>query len=128
MDPPELQSYLDGTFESRTECDGTRRGFKALSLNPRLKFLSRPIALIVPLGPYMRGSLWHVHYTALPRRIAEKDERIADPKNAASAGEAEVRVPDGTAVPTDSAFVVRAGTSVDEWVVRALERRYEVIR
>ena len=110
------------------EFGGTRRGFKALSLNPRLNFLLRPVALRVPLVPDMRRSLWHVRYTVLPRRIEEKNERIADPKNAINVEEAEVRVPDGTAVPPDSAFVVRAGTTVDEWIVRALEEMYEVIR
>ena len=110
------------------EFGGTRRGFKALSLNPRLNFLLRPVALIVPLGPDMRRSLWHVRYTVLPRDIEEKNERIADPKNAVNVEEAEVRVPDGTAVPPDSAFVVRAGTTVDERIVGALEGRYEVIR
>ena len=128
MDPPELQSYLGGTFESKVEFGGTRRGFKALSLNPRLNFLLRPVALRVPLVPDMRRSLWHVRYTALPRRIEEKDERIADPKNAVNVEEVEVRVPDGTAVPPDSAFVVRAGTTVDERIAGALEGRYEVTR
>ena len=128
MDPPELQSYLDGTFESKVEFGGTRRGFKALSLNPGLKFLSRPVVVRVPLVPRMRRSLRPVCYTALPRYIEEKNERIADPKNAINAREAEVRVPDGTAVPSDSAFIVKAGTSVDERVARALKRRYDVIR
>ena len=128
MDLPELQSYLGGTFESRVEIDGTRRGFKALSLNPDLNFLSRPIGVRVPLIPGMRRSLRSVRYTALPRDIEEENERIADPKNAINVGEAEVRVPDGTAVPPDSVFVVKAGTSVDERVARALEMRYEVIR
>ena len=69
MDPPELQSYLEGTFESKVECGGTRRGFRALSLNPALNFLLRPVALVVQLDPGIRRSLRHVRYTALPRYI-----------------------------------------------------------
>ena len=126
LDPSELQSYLNGTFMSKAEGDGTRRGFKALSMNRNLNFLSRKVMITVPLDPDIRRSLRRVHYTALPRYIGEKNERIGDPKNAANAGEAEVRVPDGTAVPPGSVFVVKPGTPMSGDVVRALARKYTV--
>ena len=69
-----------------------------------------------------------VYYTALPRDIMEKDERIGDPKIATNVREAEVRVPDGTAVPPDSVFVVKPGTPVDWNVVKALARKYVVMQ
>ena len=45
LDPPELESYINGTFESRVESNHTRRGFKALSMNPGLNFDTRSVAL-----------------------------------------------------------------------------------
>ena len=128
LDPPELQSYLDGTFMSKVEGNGTRRGFKALSMNPNLNFLSRKVMMTVPLSPDIRRSLRRVCYTALPRYIGEKNERIGDPKGVTNVGEAEVRVPDGTAVPPGTVFVVKPGTPVDRNAVRALARKHIVMQ
>lgn len=92
MDPQELGSYLAGTFDSRVEDDLTRRGFKALSINPALNFLSRKIMMAVPLDNYMRGRVECVRYTSLPREVEARDERIADAKTDLYANEAEIRV------------------------------------
>ena len=128
LDPPELESYVNGTFESRIESNHTRRGFKALSMNPGLNFDMRRVALGVPLGHVMRKSIRCVPYTIIPRRIAVPDERISDPKNIAFAAEAEVRVPDGTAVPPGTSFTIKPDAGVDQGVVMALEKKYTVVR
>ena len=128
LDPPELESYINGTFESRVESNHTRRGFKALSMNPSLNFDTRSVALEVPLGHVMRKSIRCVPYTIIPRRIAVPDERISDPKNIAFAAEAEVRVPDGTAVPPGASFTIKPDARVDQDVVMALEKKYTVVR
>lgn len=128
LDPPELESYVNGTFESRVESNHTRRGFKALSMNPSLNFDMRRVALEVPLGHGMRKSIRCVPYTIIPRRIAVPDERISDPKNMAFTAEAEVRVPDGTAVPPGTVFTIKPDAGVDQGVVMALEKKYTVVR
>ena len=117
---------MGGTFESRIEDDLTRRGFKALSMNPRLKFLSRKVKMEVPLGYDVRRRVNCVRYTSLPRQIEAKDERIEDAKNSSNATEAEVRVPDGTPIPAGTTFTVQEGASVDRRVVGRLKEMYSV--
>ena len=128
IDPPEIQSCMGGTFKSKIEADDTRRGFKALTVNPGLWFGGRRIRMRVPMDSVMRMSTWCVRYTVLPRNIGERDERICDPKSAKNAIESEVRVPDGTPIPptTDFAVLPRAGISED--VVKALGARYSIRR
>ena len=128
LDPPELESYLTGTFESKAESGRMRRGFKALSMNPNLNFGQRKVALKVPLDHGMRKSIRCVHYTVMPREVDEPDERISDPKNASYAREAEVRVPDGTAVPSGAVFTIKQGARVDQDIVMALEKNHYVVR
>ena len=128
LDPPELESYINGTFESRVESNHTRRDFKALSMNPGLNFDTRSVALEVPLGHVMRKSIKCVPYTIIPREIDIPDERISDPKNMAFAAEAEVRVPDGTAVPSGTVFTIKPNARVDQGVVMSLEKKYIVVR
>ena len=65
LDPPELESYVSGTFESRVESNLTRRGFKALSMNPSLNFDMRRVVLEVPLGHVLRKSIRCVPYTII---------------------------------------------------------------
>ena len=91
LDPPELESYANGTFESRVEGDHTRRGFKALSMNPGLNFDMRSVVLKVPLDHVIRKSIRCVPYTIMPRDIDAPDERISDAKNMAFVAEAEVQ-------------------------------------
>ena len=128
LDPPELESYVSGTFESRVESNLTRRGFKALSMNPSLNFDMRRVVLEVPLGHVLRKSIRCVPYTIIPREIDVPDERVSDPKNMAFAAEAEVRVPDGTAVPSGTVFTIKPDARVDQGVVMALEKKYTVVR
>ena len=127
LDPPELESYLNGTFESRVESSRTRRGFKALSMNPNLNFEMRKVALEVPLDHVMRKSIRCVRYTVMPREMDGPDERISDSKNALYLREAEVRVPDGTAVPPGTVFTVKQGTYVDQDVIAALAKNHVVV-
>ena len=124
MDPPELDSYLGGTFESKEEDNYTRRGFKALSMNPTLNFLLRGVMMTVPLNRDMRRCLKCVRYTALPRQIRVEDERIADEKSGGNAKEAEVRVHDGTPVPAGTIFTVQQGVPVDRSVIARLNEMY----
>ena len=126
IDPPELESCTGGTFESRIEEDGARRGFKALTVNPELRFKERKIRLRVPMDGTIRGSIRCVQYTALPRRMRESDERIDDPKEARHPVESEIRVPDGTPIPLGTEFVVMASTRVDRVLTKELRRRYKV--
>ena len=128
LDPPELKSYVNGTYESRVKGKVARRGFKALSMNPKLNFELRKVVLEVPLDPGMRRSIRCVQYTSMPREIEVTDERISDPKSALFMTESEVRVPDGTAVPPDAVFTVKAHTEVNQGVVIALEKKYDVVR
>ena len=99
MDMEELASYLDGTFESRTEKDGGRRGYKALSLGENIHRFKRPASLEVPTDDTMRGAIRAAAYTALPRFVPPEDERIDNQKHLFYAHETECRLPDGTRVP-----------------------------
>ena len=128
LDPPELESYLTGTFESKAESGRTRRGFKAPSMNPDLNFGLRKVVLKVPLDHGMRKSIRCVRYTAMPREADGPDEGISDPKNASYAREAEVRVPDGAAVPSGAVFTIKQGARVDQDVVMAPEKSRVVVR
>ena len=99
MDMEELASYLDGTFESRTEKGGGRRGYKALSLGKNIHRFTRPASLEVPADDAIRGAIRAAAYTALPRFVPSKDERIGHQKHLFYAHETECRLPDGTRVP-----------------------------
>ena len=126
IDSPEMGSCVGGTFESRIEADGTRRGFKALTTNPKLRFEGRKIQMLVPMGGAVRRRIRSVQYTALPRRIEERDERIGDPKSAEHVAEAEIRVPDGTPIPPRTHFAVLPGARIDKEVAMALGARYRI--
>lgn len=125
IDPPELEIYTSETFESRIEEDGARRGFKALTTNPKLWFEGRKIKIQVPIGNIIHTSIRCVRYTTLPRRMRESDERIDDPKEAVHAAESEIRVPDGTPIPSETEFVVMQDAGIDRVVTKEL-RRYKV--
>lgn len=127
IDPLEIGSCTGGTFESRIEKDGTRRGFKALSANPRLRFGERKIRMRVPVNAAMCKAIQCVQYTVLPRPILEKDERIDDPKSAKHDAESEVRVPDGTPIPIGTDFEVLPGSRISEVAVEELRARYKVV-
>ena len=122
IDPGELESLKSGTFRNRVEKGPTQRNHKAFSLNPDLKFLARTVMITVPLATGMRDSLRCVRYTALPRDILEEDEAICDPKNIKHSSEAEIRVPDGTAIPHGTAISVEDGTRIDKSVLAGLEK------
>ena len=126
INPPELGSCTDGTFESKIEEDGTRRGFKALTINPELRFEGRKIHMRVPMDGGMRSNVRCVHYTVMPRNLEEEDERICDPKEAKHATEAEVRVIDGTPIPPRTDFVVLPGAKIGREVAKGLGRRYKI--
>ena len=106
MDMEELASYLDGTFESRTEKDGGRRGYKALSLGENIHRFKRPASLEVPTGNTMRGAIRAAAYTALPRFVPPEDERIGHQKHLSYAHETECRLPDGTRVPRGARIII----------------------
>lgn len=127
IDPPELESCMGGTFESKIEADGTRRGFKALTINPRLQFEGRKIQMRVPIDGSMHRNIQCVQYTILPRNIEEKDERVCDPKEAVHAAEAEVRVPDGTPIPPSADFVVLPDAGISRDAANALGTRYKIM-
>ena len=122
IDPGELESLKSGTFRNRAEKGPAQRNHKAFSLNPDLRFLARKVMITAPLTTGMRDSLWCVRYTALPRVIMEKDETIRDPKNIKHSGEAEIRVPDGTAIPHGTTISVEGGTRIDKSVLAGLEK------
>ena len=127
IDPPELQSYLGGVFESKMEDNRTRRGFKALTINPGLKFLWRKVMMTIPLNLDMRKCVKCVRCTTLPRQVKVEDERIADEMTAANVNEAEIRVPDGTAVPAGTIFTIQHDALVDKRVIAMLKEMYPVI-
>ena len=108
MDMDELASYLDGTFESRTEQDGGRRGYKALSLGKNIHS-TRPASLEVPADDAIRGAIRAAAYTALPRFVLPKDERIDNQKHLSYAHETECRLPDGTRVPRGARIRINRG-------------------
>ena len=126
IDPLELQSYLGGVFESKMEDNRTRRGFKALTINPDLKFLWRKVMMTIPLNLDMRKCIKCVRYTTLPRQVKVEDERIADEMAAVNANEAEIRVPDGTAVPVGTVFTIQHDALVDKRVIAMLKEMYTV--
>lgn len=126
LDPPELESYLGSTFESRVEGNQTRRGFKALSMNPSLSFLLRKVMMTVPLNHDIRKCVKCVRYTTLPRQVKVEDERIADAMVAVNIDEAEIRVPDGTPVPAGTTFAIEHDAQVDGRVIAMLKDLYMV--
>ena len=126
IDPPEVGSCTGGTFESRIDADGTRRGFKALTVNPGLLFGERKIRMRVPMSNAMYRHIRCVQYTALPRDLEEKDERVYDPKEAKHAVESEVRVLDGTPIPSGTDFVVMPGGRIDRETAKTLGARYKI--
>lgn len=128
IDPLEIGSFMTGVFESRIEEDGTRRGFKAFTVNPGLRFGGRKIQMRVPMNDAMRRNVRCVQYTVLPRDIDEKDERMCDPKAAEHASEAEVRMPDGTPIPPETDFVVLPGAEISRDDAKALWARHRIRR
>lgn len=126
LDPPELESYLGGTFESRVEDNRARRGFKALSMNPSLKFFLRKVTMTVPLDRGIRRRVKCVRYTTLPRQVKVEDERITDAMAGANVSEAEIRVPDATPVPAGTTFTVGHDAQVDRRVIAMLKEMYTV--
>ena len=126
IDPVELESLKSGTFQSKVEKGIKRRSHKALSLNSNLEFFGRKVMLTVPLTASMLGSVQCVSYTALPRIIVEEDEEIGDSKNVGHADEAEIRVPDGTAIPPGTVVSVQQGTIIDERTLAGLEKWYTI--
>lgn len=126
IDPPELRSCMEGAFESRVEADSTRRGFKALTINPGLRFERRKIQMRVPIDDVVRRSMRCVLYTVMPRDMEAKDERMCDPKEAKHAAESEVRVPDGTPIPPGTDFVVLQNANISGEVAKALGAKYRI--
>lgn len=99
MDLEEVPSYEGGTFESRLEKDGGRRGYKALSMYKNQYSYVRPAEMRVPIDSAVRRAVKPAVYTALPRPLLPFQERIDDAKEIRYAGETECRIPDGTRVP-----------------------------
>ena len=108
IDIVELQSYVRGTFESRTEDGGDHRGFKALSTYKNHFSLKRPITVEVPIDENVRRVVRAVAYTALLRPLTRAEERIDDKKHIRHAVETECRVPDGTRVPSGTRMWVNS--------------------
>ena len=102
MSMKEVPSYEGGTFESRIEKDGGRRGYKSLSMYENLYSGVRRAAMRVPIDGAVRQAVRPAAYTALPRPLQPFQERIDDAKEIRYAGETECRVPDGTPVPRGS--------------------------
>lgn len=122
IDPEELESLKSGAFLNKAKNGLAQRTHKAFSLNPNLKFLARKVMVAVPLTTSMRDSIHCVCYTALPRDIMEEAEKIADPKSIRHANEAEIRVPDGTAIPHGTTIIVQKGIKIDQRVLSDLEK------
>ena len=99
MDLKEVPSYEGGTFESRMEKDGGRRGYMALSMYDSPYFGVRLASMRVPIDGIVRRAVKPAVYTALPRPLLPFQERIDDAKEIRHAGETECRIPDGTRVP-----------------------------
>ena len=76
----------------------------------------------------MRKCIRCVPYTIMLRDIDAPDGGISDAKNMAFVAEAEVRVPDGTAVPSGTVFTIKPDAGVDQGVVMAIEKKYTVVR
>lgn len=110
ISPEEVQSYSGGTFESRVEEDGGRRGFKALSIGPNAYSMERSVYVIVQIDENIRRVAVRPDYTALPRPLESHEERLGDGKHIKYAGETEWRLPDGTRVPRGTRMFVKLGT------------------
>lgn len=128
IDPPEIESCAGGTFESKVEADGTRRGFKALTANPGLWFDEREIKMKVPVGGAMRKNIRCVQYTVMHRDLKENEERVCDPKSAEYASEAEIRVSDGTPIPLGTEFFVSPDARIDRELAKKVGTRYRITR
>ena len=101
----ELESYKDGTFGSREEKDGGRRGYMALSMWENQHCNVRPLVIKVPIKD-IRHAIKPAVYTVLPRRLDASQERIDDAKEIRHADETECRIPDGTRVPRNTTIHV----------------------
>ena len=75
MSAEELASFAGGTFESRVEADGGRRGYKAFSMRPSYYFEKRPALVRVPIDEGVRRAVRPAVYTAMPRPISSAQER-----------------------------------------------------
>ena len=106
MDEVELPSYLYGIFKSKVESDGKCREYKAFSLGTNIHSDNRPTYLVVPVNDAIRGVIRAAVYTALPRFILPKDERIDTRKHISYAHETECRLPDGTRVPRGTRLLI----------------------
>lgn len=119
IDTVEIPSYAGGTFESRREDGGKRRGYKALSMYENPFSATRPVTVVVPIDIEMRRVVRPVAYTALLRPLPRAEERMDDQKHITHAYETECRVPDGTRVPPGTKMFVEiekldAGVDVEE--------------
>ena len=106
MSVEELASFAGGTFESRVEADGGRRGYKAFSVHASRYFAERPAIVEVPIDAGVRRAVRPAGYTALPRPSSPDQERMGDKKYVVHAGETECRLPDGTRVPSGTRVLV----------------------
>ena len=106
MELGELHSYLGGTFESRDEAGGRRRGCKLFSLGFNEYAGVRPARFTVPVDDAIRGALRPAPYTAVPWSVLSTAERIDSRKHLVYAGETECRLPDGTRVPGGASISV----------------------
>ena len=106
IDAVEIPSYAGGTFESRIEDDGERRGYKALSIYENPFSATRPVTVVVPIDREVRQVVRPVAYTAMLRPLPRAEERMCDQKHIAHAYETECRVPDGTRVPAGTKMLV----------------------
>lgn len=102
----EIQSYAGGTFESRVEADGGRRGYKAFSIARNVYSQTRPVAVTVPINGDVRRVVEPAVYTSLPRPLDASEERAGDAKHLECAIETECRVPDGTRLPHGTKMAV----------------------
>lgn len=75
MDLVELESYLGGTFESRTVPGKGRRGCGLFSLRTDGYALERPVRMAVPVDDVVRGKLRTAVYTALPGLVRRREDR-----------------------------------------------------
>lgn len=107
MTVAELPSYEGGTFESRREIDGGRRGYKAFSLYENVYSAERPVTMSVPISEDIRRLVSTATYTALPRPLQPSEERMGDGKHVTHAGETECRLPDGTPVPPSTMVQIK---------------------
>lgn len=106
MNFAEIPSYKDGIFQSRVEADGECRLYKACSMDENTYAKTRPVALIVRIDEDIRRVVKLVSYTALPRPLRSRNERINDGKHLKYAAETECRIPDGTRVPRNTTMKI----------------------